>query len=284
MAATAVQNTLYIKRVTFCVSPSGWLRKPSHPSALKRWPRSSLQVELLQLGPIPLPADWTLRYTAGSEPITYVGLEALHHFCSMGQNSSGTTGCFFGLDPLVSMTRTRALWVFFFLSFLVYSSAPACLCLLYMYISFFGFNAYLLVLSYSNWNTYSTKNKWKYKRWWRWVMSQWFVLHSPTCVVPPGQLFSFLFLFFSLTPKCEQRLNMLFISQDSQFDMYNTISEHDTWLCRAGLDHTLQFAKTKHVPMSRQWQGKWCFTRLKRAKVDETCCCFYKFKCSRFPF
>lgn len=38
VAATAVQDTLYTKRVTFCVSPSGWLRKPSHPSALKRWP------------------------------------------------------------------------------------------------------------------------------------------------------------------------------------------------------------------------------------------------------
>lgn len=43
-----------------------------------------------------------------------------------------------------------------------------------------------------------------------------------------ASFFLFFSFFFSLTPKCEQRLNMLFISQ----------SEHDTWLCRAGLDHT----------------------------------------------
>lgn len=60
------------------------------PISLKRWPCSSLQVELLQLGPIPLLADRALRYTGGTEPIKYVaqGLETLHHLCSMGLDSS----------------------------------------------------------------------------------------------------------------------------------------------------------------------------------------------------
>lgn len=153
VAATAVQNTLCIKWVTFCVSPSGWLRKPSHPPALKRWPCSSLQVEPPPLGPIPL---WTLRYNGGSEPITYWWLESLHHFCSMGQNSSGPTGCFFGLDPLVSMTRTRSL--FFVGGFL---GGGIILAIFFCsYISYISYMLlYLSVLSYSNWNTYSAKNK-----------------------------------------------------------------------------------------------------------------------------
>lgn len=121
------------------------IKETDSPVSRNCWSCSCLQIELLQLGSIPvsLTLDWTFHW--GTEPLTYVALgpETLRHFYSMWLDSFSSTECiwllavmrteslklyhclvFFGLDPYVYMTGTWALH--FSLSLLVLLLFPVC--------------------------------------------------------------------------------------------------------------------------------------------------------------